>query len=466
LTELTGSEIPESFCVFHDAITHSPAALKHLIGHISALHLLLLQAVTTKVFLGPPKIALKLSKDAGVFVARGLKRVVRRSKGILKRKADDLFDAIKRSDEDIIRRRGDGSLCPIATLHFQYVPLSPVEEFLNELNELVLPSAYAQGPCSKIGRFTAEQLANQRRFLNPAGKFVKGVMVARKRGMLPKHDKNLVKLAEDLENIIVMRNSKEEAYTHLVNQAGKKAKPLPVKAKTLSASDPYLNNPANAGLSAANPQSDSVRKMLKATDGISDDELKDLYLDYLVEMADKGYAIGIPGPPNNNPLFPYDEYLEVLSTRNLEATSDLDCLVRDAKGNVFYSDYDLHGVYDMNGKSAWNLSNQDEMLEKFEEAMETDSKNRFVQHSPHDCWPLRLDTSDANSGPQINEGQSLTVYVPVEENNVIQEVRKLHLDTLEDMIDFYTAFGIDWIKLYGTGRAGNFDGARANFCDE
>jgi len=105
-------------------------------------------------------------------------------------------------------------------------------------------------------------------------------------------------------------------------------------------------------------------------------------------------------------------------------------IIVDPKGNRLYSDTDLHGVYDLNGHDAWSPGMQQKMNDSFLEKM--------VQHDPHDNWPDRnnVDVAGPNAGPK----PPITAYLP--------DGTTQHMTTIEQMKQFYQAYGMDWNSLY------------------
>lgn len=105
-------------------------------------------------------------------------------------------------------------------------------------------------------------------------------------------------------------------------------------------------------------------------------------------------------------------------------------LIVDPNGNRLYSDTDLHGVYDVNGHDAWSEGLQQKMNDSFLEHM--------VQHGPQDNWPVRNDPAAA--GPNAGPKPPVTAYLP--------DGTTQHMQTVEDMKQFYQAHGMNWQSLY------------------
>lgn len=200
-----------------------------------------------------------------------------------------------------------------------------------------------------------------------------------KRGMPLEDHKQLVKLAVDEHNIIVVRDSNPWAM-RWVGRPRHLPKPQELKAKTIPY-DPAKSAKDNqfAGLASAQGLSDADRRAILA----------------------KGYTI-----------------------RGEQQ------LIVDPKGNRLYSDTDLHGVYDANGKDVWSEGLKQTMNDSFLENM--------VQHPPHDNWPDRnnMDVAGPNAGPK----PPITAYLP--------DGTTQHMNTMDEMKQFYTAHGMDWRALY------------------
>jgi hypothetical protein len=96
--------------------------------------------------------------------------------------------------------------------------------------------------------------------------------------------------------------------------------------------------------------------------------------------------------------------------------------VTDCNGKLLHADVDVHGIYDMEGRDAWN----DTLL------------GALFQHPPHDNWRDRNDPikAGANFGPQ----PPVTVYLPDGSRQWLQSVR--------DMRAFYLENGLPWKRLY------------------
>lgn len=207
-----------------------------------------------------------------------------------------------------------------------------------------------------------------------------------KRGMRIRDDHALSRAAEDSGNIVLVRDSNPAALDYL-GKKGYKPKPEKMKVKTRK-TDP------NKGLAAADPESPDLKELLQ----------------------EKGLT--------------YDEYVKSLKKEGLTVYPDEGYIVRDIDGDAFYSDYDLHGVYNFKtGKNAYSDGVRDDLNGRFGEEL--------VQHGPHDLWKKRLlKEAGVNRGPK----PPVTAYMP--------DGSKLQLKTIEDMKAFYKKHDIKWDTIY------------------
>src|SRR5271154_2062722 len=104
-------------------------------------------------------------------------------------------------------------------------------------------------------------------------------------------------------------------------------------------------------------------------------------------------------------------------------------------GKYFYSDIDLHGVYDSAGN---DVTDQffDELIK--DPQYRNSPLQELVQHYPQDRWPLR-NTPGANYGPQVGNGKTATAYLP---NSTVS------LQTLAQMKALYSENKINFSWLY------------------
>jgi hypothetical protein len=207
------------------------------------------------------------------------------------------------------------------------------------------------------------------------------------RGMRPRDDIVFKEVAAE-GKVILVRNSNEHAVEY-IGKKGYKAKPMKMKAKTRTQGK-------NAGLAAADPNDKRLVDMLKSD--------KKTYKQFVEEMDSRGYGVA--------------------------SKEDGFVIFNKETGEKYYSDYDLHGVYDINtGKSAYSSSFKDELNKKF--------GDEVVQHGPHDEWPDRnKKEAGINRGPQ----PPVTAYLP--------DGTTVHLETIDDMKKFYKELNINWEKIY------------------
>ncbi len=220
------------------------------------------------------------------------------------------------------------------------------------------------------------------------------------RGMTDIDDAVFQGLSMNLKLIFIVRES-NPAAVNFTGKPGYLPKPETLKAKTIKAKSDADPNP-NVGLAAANPADPRLKEML------ADDYMT--YPTYLLLLRKHGFKVG-PAP---------------------------DYLVLDIKTEAkFYSDIDLHGVYDLQGRPAWN----DKLIEVFN----TRLKDRLIQHGPHDCW-LKRNTAEAgpNAGPQ----PPVTVYLPSGEMRYLKKPA--------DMQRFYAQQKLGWPYA---------PGAKENWCN-
>jgi hypothetical protein len=210
------------------------------------------------------------------------------------------------------------------------------------------------------------------------------------RGLLLADENYLKTLASTRGLIFLVRDSSLPALKW-IGQPGYKAKPSTIKGKTLKEKDLeelHLNDKNNMnqylGLASAKGMSQADRQKLQAA----------------------GYRIGY----------------------------GLAELILDKDGNKFYSDTDLHGVYDTNGKDAWSS--------QLGQQLKCSTIDQGIQHDPHDDWVYRNVPSiaGANVGPQIGDGKTITAILP--------DCTTLRISTLAEMKQLYRALGINFNSIY------------------
>lgn len=207
-------------------------------------------------------------------------------------------------------------------------------------------------------------------------------------GFTPLDDRLLRNFSHDNKIILILRNSNVSA-ARWINFPGAVAKPMALKAKSLSPP------PDESRLSPA-ARSDEAHYApyygLASARGLSQAE-RDAVLKagYLIQAKCNG---------------------EVITTR---------------QGGYIYSDIDVHGIYDLKGN--WAGSNA---------ALKTlngTTTQRYFQHRAQDDYVQRNDPRGASFGPQ----PPVTAYTP---NGPVQ------LNTMAEMKVFYEANQIDWHALY------------------
>lgn len=231
------------------------------------------------------------------------------------------------------------------------------------------------------------------------------------RGMRPDDDFKFEQEALESDRIIIVRDSNAAMLRH-VGDNTKGPKGVSLKAKTLPEKPPpKLNDPSNAGLAAAHPDDPRLGKMLASMNSPRTGKPPMSYDEFVASLESKGY--GVKGAE--------DDY--VIGTRQ--------------HPNGYYSDYDLHGVYDRDGRPAYDdRSVKDRLNARF-------GKN-LIQHGPHDEWPDRL---SAGAGPNRGPQPPATAYVPVDGPDG-KEVRKYQFTSRTEMKQFYEAHNIDWDSIY------------------
>lgn len=227
------------------------------------------------------------------------------------------------------------------------------------------------------------------------------------RGMREVDDFDFAQQALDTQKIILVRNSNQQMLKH-VNHAAKSPKPESLKAKTLpDKPPPALKNPDNAGLASAHPDDPRLQEMLK--------EMK--------------------SPATGKPPMSHEEFVADLKKKGYDVKgADQDYIVvgKGAKDG-YYSDYDLHGVYDLKGNNAYSEAYRDQLNQRFGKDL--------IQHGPHDLWPNR---NKKEAGPNRGPQPPVTAYVPRGD----RKVERFELDSIDEMRTFYESWGIAWDKIY------------------
>jgi hypothetical protein len=202
------------------------------------------------------------------------------------------------------------------------------------------------------------------------------------RGMPPSVDDALKKLAKAKKWIIVVRDS-NPAAEQWVGKEGYLPKPQALKAKSI----PY---------DPAKPMSEQPNAGLVRADKLTEQEQK------LGYKLDPGTGLVSQG------------------------------------GKHFYSDIDLHGVYDSAGN--------DVTRQFFDELMKNPqykngSLQDLIQHYPQDWWQYRNNAAVAgtNYGPQVGGGKTATAYLPDS---------TVSLDSVAQMRSLYTQNNINFSSIY------------------
>jgi hypothetical protein len=208
------------------------------------------------------------------------------------------------------------------------------------------------------------------------------------RGLLLPDENYMKKLAASKCLVILVRNSSPPAL-RWIGQSGYKPKPMAIKGKTLRDKDfpdgyPEEQKKKYLGLASAKGMEPADRR----------------------KLTDAGYIIQSGFPE----------------------------LILDQDGSKFYSDTDLHGVYNTNGTNAWS--------DQLGQQLKCNTLDQGIQHPPHDDWPDRNNKAIAgdNAGPQIGGGQSITAILP--------DGRTLQINTLAEMKQLYKAIGVNFNSVY------------------
>ncbi len=224
------------------------------------------------------------------------------------------------------------------------------------------------------------------------------VPLPNERGMTDIDDVVFRGLAMNQKLIFIARES-NPAAVRFTNKPGYAPKPEKLKAKTIQG-DPAAD--PNVGLAAANPADKRLQNMLSAV-GQS-------YADYVKQLEADKFVVG-PAPA----------YL----------------VMHKVTGEKFYSDIDLHGIYDLRGRPQWDLFRASVLNVRL--------KDRLIQHGPHNCWEKRnAPEAGLNGGPQ----PPVTVYMP--------DGTLFYLRTDKQMQAFYAKHKLPWPYAKG---------AKARWCN-
>ena len=192
-------------------------------------------------------------------------------------------------------------------------------------------------------------------------------------------------------------------------------KPEVLKAKTrkapLGPDGKPLAGARNVGLAAADPDDPALIKMLEASKP---------------SLTYGAYVITLLGQAPSFVVGPAPDYLIYSVIRN-PAT-------RKSMNHYYYSDYDLHGVYDEpTRRPAFNNVFNDPGPTTFKTLLNARFKHSMVQHGPHDDWPKNM---SKEAGPNRGPQPPVTAYLPDGSMN--------YLETITDMKAFYTRHRLPW----------------------
>lgn len=217
------------------------------------------------------------------------------------------------------------------------------------------------------------------------------------RGLTVGQDQIFATMAQDKKQIILVRDANPAAVNYY-GKPGYGPKPETLKAKTAKGG-------AHIGLATADPSDQRLVDMLMADSHVAGTTLQEKYNSYMAKLEEKGYKVAGPG----------DDYV----VTNADYT----------KG--FYSDCDLHGVYNADGSNAWLSDSQaGEMNQQFGPPT--------IMHGPQDNWTQRLNPEmGPNAGPQ---GKGVTAYMP--------DGSTVHINSNDELKAFYKKHNIDWDKIW------------------
>ncbi len=222
-----------------------------------------------------------------------------------------------------------------------------------------------------------------------------------RRGMLDEHHLDICDQVQDTGAIVLVRDSNPAAVKWARRPDFAEPKPESLKAKTRT-SGKYK------GLAAADPRDPRLNEMLES----------------------------MTSRRTGKPPKPYDEFVEDLDSKGYRVSeAGEEYIVRHKQtGKAFFSDMDLHGVYDAKtGRNRYSESFRGELNERF-------GGQEMVQHGPHDLWDRR---NSPESGPNRGPQPPVTAYVPDGD-----QVRTVHLTSKAEMKRFYERYKIDWSRIY------------------
>ena len=249
----------------------------------------------------------------------------------------------------------------------------------------------ARGAARGVARACAPLVGKLAKLRAPGLKlpFNRPALPPRERGLLPQDHQFLSDLAVSDNLVIILRDS-NAAAARWIGRTGFAPKPKFLKAKTLKASDLEHLPPARRA----------------EFEGLVSG--KDMSLGELEQIRQAGFEIG--------------------------SASEM-YVIRSAKGTRYYSDVDLHGVYRLDGSSAFDQA--------FASRVNCAMPGRaMVQHGPHDLWPERnlFEIAGPNVGPQVGGGKTLTALLP--------DGRAIAIQSLAEMKSLYRAINVDFNHVY------------------
>ncbi|MDP8982282.1 MAG: hypothetical protein M3O35_17025 [Acidobacteriota bacterium] len=255
----------------------------------------------------------------------------------------------------------------------------------------------ASGPveCPPAKNRPAGCPAQKVRWTRPTGLPAGQQMDPKDRGLLLADENYLKNIAATKGLIFLVRDSSLPALWW-IGRPGYRAKPAAIKGKTLKAGD-LTGFPANQvnqylGLASARGMSENEKRELRAA----------------------GYSIE-PNEPQ---------------------------LIVDQDGSKFYSDTDLHGVYDLNGNDAWS----NEMAQQ----LRCGTVDKGIQHDPHDNWTDRNNkaVAKANYGPQIGPRPGQESGDPRTITAILPDCTTVRIGSLAEMKQLYRAIGVNFGRVY------------------
>lgn len=225
------------------------------------------------------------------------------------------------------------------------------------------------------------------------------------RGMTELDDVIFQGIATNRGLFIIVRDS-NSAAPNFNGKPGYLPKPEALKAKTRKAKtgpDGKVIQPMDpwVGLAAADPNDPGLIAMLEAS------KPSRTYAEYVSELKQQVPSFLVGPAPN---------YLIYTRLANKQTNK--------VEEYHYYSDYDMHGVYDSAGRPAFNNP-------EFQKTMNARFKHHMVQHGAHDDWKDNM-----KPGPNCGPIPGMTAYLPSGEI--------VYLATIEDMEAFYRKHKLPW----------------------